>query len=1334
MKKNQPKTDLLQNSIRNFLKPSQPACFVNSAFKDCINDVFSIFFKVLPPNRIFVSGGCLSRTYIDHEMHPGHQKSFGDIDFKLPNCSQDELFMLLNHFNVSPYSTLYNNALPLITAFNCLLSAGGILETCYFKNNRVVIRINWRHLPVDFVLFSESLDQHARTLDLSVNAGFYNPMFQFIYFPIDDDLEQNELGENVPCNRSVNDFHNRQLNLIFPKQYERIFDEDPIRILHVVKALSRSNFVLSPQLRNDIASYIHLKKTTVFLSVNPDRLYYNIKQLFFSGHAVKNLNVLLELNLLEALFLNLTTVSEQSKQTILRLVRCVAEDSDRTIVLPPSILFYAIFWDRIKDIIYSPNIIFECSNRMIRLPLHTSGLNSNEVLTHDLHNNNINYLTRCEERFLNAANLLQPIEASLKVDSAFVEPIESAVNEVLTPVSVSEPINELAVHPETDRVLKKKKLKPEKPQPIEKTSDATYAKHCQKGMELFNQKKYKDAKKELEKAIEINKTSSDAYRLLGACFKKQADDLTPAVESASVRLNFLKSEPVKNKKLLIESKEKLSEILQNQQDKLKKAKEYYEQAVSVDTNDSQSVEQIEKINQLIQQPCDVLIQEPSPAPIIQNKKNTEVKNNRTQKKTKKASSSVNTHAKDINVTTLTKIDNPFISELAKAKEEEHSKRYNQAINLYNQLFLKHKLIESGYKCIELCDKVGQYDKAYRYATTLVDIPESDYIQWHPIEGDNLFNNYQYHHYFSLYQRGKIGLKLNKRTQAVADFDCIINLCRQFENALDKSLFNILVQVYIQLGDYYFTSLNQWNLSTAEQNYSYATKNYIKALDLVNQRGDPYRHQLNEIYIKLGDVERKKGHFDGDYGAKYYYKKSLDVIDEFINNDFYPYDKIGDILYQYAYNIGGYLAEQRITDIVSGVFFLLTEQDFYFLKWIEEICISSIIYTRNVFQKAHLLLIKTDILFGRYNNAIVKIDHMMAGDFKQTNACQRELFLLLGFCCESTREYEKAIFFYEKAQLLRYDDDNDLRDTLMNLAEKACKRAHKNKKNVLLFYPNSVVAEPVTEAPIKIQVSDEKKRAFSVVYQGQFFQKHGNFEQANKYYRDYLSSCCNIIKILDPVADSEKIYNLFYQFAIIVINNDVMEKAVRQILFEKQEPGCIVDLAYLPLIKDIYTEALKYSTHAYSDLIIVNIIGKDYAAAIKLILFVLEQRLENGTECLRQLYIVLAMLYEETGDDCQAEIFYQKSSRKEPYLDDNSHTEEIIQLAQSFLQQKINSNHVVANVDNRLKLSDTNSTFFKAQSSDSRSQDCLQTPGLADDANPCLASQDVENSKNISIFS
>ena len=189
------------------------------------------------------------------------------------------------------------------------------------------------------------------------------------------------------------DFKNKELYLLFPSAYIQLFNDDPIRILRIIQALSRSDFTLSKQLQADIHKYVELHRHHVFKQVNSDRLYYNLKLIFMSGHAIRNLEKIVHFNLIEELFVYTQTLSTEQKELTYYLLKRVAIASDKDYLLPASLLLYAVHWTAIKYQPYNPYLIFNCSKQTI----HPSA--SDGFLSQSIHQAHVLQLTEWERDY-----------------------------------------------------------------------------------------------------------------------------------------------------------------------------------------------------------------------------------------------------------------------------------------------------------------------------------------------------------------------------------------------------------------------------------------------------------------------------------------------------------------------------------------------------------------------------------------------------------------------------------------------------------------------------------------------------------------------------------------------------------------------------------------------------------------------------------------------------------------------------------------------------------------------------------------------------------------------
>ncbi|MBP9726318.1 MAG: hypothetical protein KBD83_02475 [Gammaproteobacteria bacterium] len=115
--------------------------------------------------------------------------------------------------------------------------------------------------------------------------------------------------------------------------------------------MASENFSLSAGAYIAIKELFHDKN--LFLKMNPDKLYYEIVQLFFSGHAVRTLEILIkELKIFQYIFSRINELSQPMYALTLSMVECVADmsddyfqNNDQYLYPPsPSLFYYAVHW------------------------------------------------------------------------------------------------------------------------------------------------------------------------------------------------------------------------------------------------------------------------------------------------------------------------------------------------------------------------------------------------------------------------------------------------------------------------------------------------------------------------------------------------------------------------------------------------------------------------------------------------------------------------------------------------------------------------------------------------------------------------------------------------------------------------------------------------------------------------------------------------------------------------------------------------------------------------------------------------------------------------------
>ena len=1314
--------------------PSEPACFQNPVFKQCIENIFATFENHLVDMRIFVSGGCLSRTYLDPNMSEGHRLSFGDIDFKLPSCTAEEQLSLLSyctaHTPIDEDGYLNSS---LVEAFADLLQQKENVKKAYYKQNRLVINIEWRGVAVDFVLFRESLVQHAENLDISVGAGFYNPRWNAIYFPCDGIVEIDKNGMKLACDRSAKDFKNKELNLVFPHDYWRVFDQDPIRILRIVQAVSRSDYTLSTVLRESITNYLCNRRDTVFSEINPDRLYYNLKSLFFSGHAIKNFHILMELNLLKALFLNLSHLSPDSKKIVFYLIECVAAESDNNYLLSSSLLFYAVYWETIKDKSYDQNVIFELSNGKIKLPTSNNGLGKKEIFDETVHKNNIEYLQTCEREYKDhhkhesfsddklGADVLffgdlnnpisvvvssSPIPAAEHIlfdvnDWSFPEPIIALpqhdthtytqaqsdndlppeLESVETKKSASVVVSPRATEPRplgsgnprvfardlesTDETMTKpQKLNNKKSKKKNKADNrlvvdeySIYKEHCQKAIALLDSKKYKEAGKVFGDAIKSNSAWPDAYCGLGQVCQKLAEECNPAISALFHKFQVLQEDSTKNKIAIEDCVKNHTAHLQTQNKRYREATNYYQQALANDPDYNQASLLLEIIANIKQFNPIVAVRIPNDnrgTPALPKKKKPN-KNGKSpcpsQAVEKLASVLVNSE-----VDPYEQQQKRTQDMLRKAQQEENAGNDLKAIECYKQLFTQSHSLASGYKCIFLYKKLGRYQDALKYATKLVMISKENHSRVYDnqsVSEEKPFDNYLYHHCYALYQRGKLHLKLKNSTEATVDFDAMLST--KEDDNFDVSVIDIVIRSYIKLGQYYCSLAYESQMVSRIHYVDYMQESYEKVYNFIKLLGIVNHDRVSDIYLGFGDVERFKNKFNE---ANVYYEKALEVINSNIDNKCYPVDCIYQKFYQYAEHIGGPLVNQLSMAVLNKQLFILSENAQYLLNLVHKVCVRSIIYSYTDYQESHIMLFKIAVILGHYDAVISDIKHIMSGDFKKTKCSKRELFLLLGVCHEQKLDYDMATQCYVKAQQARYDDDTDKYKELTALAEMACIRVAKSKK------------ESIKNQNLLLKgVELVRTRACFLMENGKRAQIEGRFDDAQSYYRDYLLLACAAAS--EPTASNNQfvMYNLFYQFAHSIISQDVIEEGINNVLFTENEVTSLPDFNYLDLLNDIYLEAVKYTSSAHLNLIFIAVFRRDYDGAIERIKMLIDKKIIDVRSSTRELHYICGKMHELKADSVGAKAYYEVSASFADYSDDNE-SSPIVRAASTSQLQKI----------------------------------------------------------------
>ncbi len=231
---------------------------------------------------------------------------------------------------------LLNNDIKITNALmgELILNQGANILANYKKINRRVVRMCLYGLIIDFILSNEDILQHSKRLDFTIGAVYYDLRRKIMFFPYPHSLQHIQI---------------KQLQTI--SDARQMFENDPSVIFRAARIMASENFTLSK------ISYLAIKETflikNVFLTMNPDKLYHEMVQLFFSGHAVRTLEILVnELKIFQYIFTRLHELSQPMYSLTLSILECIADMSDDYFQNssqyfyppPPSLFYYAVHW------------------------------------------------------------------------------------------------------------------------------------------------------------------------------------------------------------------------------------------------------------------------------------------------------------------------------------------------------------------------------------------------------------------------------------------------------------------------------------------------------------------------------------------------------------------------------------------------------------------------------------------------------------------------------------------------------------------------------------------------------------------------------------------------------------------------------------------------------------------------------------------------------------------------------------------------------------------------------------------------------------------------------
>jgi hypothetical protein len=204
------------------------------------------------------------------------------------------------------------DALTLYKLIEYLEEKGATIENDYWKDGRHVININFFGRKIDFILSDDNIIEHARKIDFTVSAAYYNLRDQSFHFP---------------CDKSISDFFNRTLALISDEPTEMLSNHPDV-ILRAVRALATTDFI---PCRNSLI--LAIKKIFMdnnpFEQMNPNKLYREMNLLFCSGFASQSLSILIdELGIFNQLFARLNELNPQARRNTYNFVKQVGYEMD----------------------------------------------------------------------------------------------------------------------------------------------------------------------------------------------------------------------------------------------------------------------------------------------------------------------------------------------------------------------------------------------------------------------------------------------------------------------------------------------------------------------------------------------------------------------------------------------------------------------------------------------------------------------------------------------------------------------------------------------------------------------------------------------------------------------------------------------------------------------------------------------------------------------------------------------------------------------------------------------------------------------------------------------
>jgi len=221
------------------------------------------------------------------------------------------------------------------------------------KNSPVIYHFqrNWNNIKIKFSHMEghpkEVIKRHTESIGLTIDAAYYVIKTRKTYF-----------GDPRTCS------HIDHGILDTLQEPEASFSIDSTRILNAIRIMSSTGFRLSDRVILAINNLFPEGGTkNLFDHENPDRLYFEMKLLFYSGYAESNLDLLIETGIFKNFFAALKLLSPAQYESTLRLVRETARQIDYcyynhpqgALALPFSLIYDAAHWELNKtQTVYYP--------------------------------------------------------------------------------------------------------------------------------------------------------------------------------------------------------------------------------------------------------------------------------------------------------------------------------------------------------------------------------------------------------------------------------------------------------------------------------------------------------------------------------------------------------------------------------------------------------------------------------------------------------------------------------------------------------------------------------------------------------------------------------------------------------------------------------------------------------------------------------------------------------------------------------------------------------------------------------------------------------------------